>query len=158
MEKLNVGSALILLPNYTNIDFKDADINCDIRKGLPFKDNEVEEILASHILEHLSFKELPKVLDEFYRVLAPGKLLHIRVPDILKSMKAFIENKDGKRWKYWIKEIYGGQWGEGEFHKNCFTKDRLIEMICYIGFEVQEILPPRKISKTEINIKFKKIK
>ena len=157
MIKINCGCALELLPNYTNIDLKGADINIDIREGLPFKDNEVEEILASHILEHFSFEELPKILDEFYRVLAPGKLLHIRVPDILKSMQNFIDNKDGRRWKYWIKEIYGGQWGEGEFHKNGFTVDRIIYEVCARGFALQEQLPSRKISLTEINIKFKKL-
>jgi len=157
MIKINLGCALEKLPNYTNIDFKDADINCDIRKGLPFKDNEVEEILASHILEHFSYKELGDVLLECFRVLAPEKLLHVRVPNVIKSMRAFIANEDGKRWKYWIKEIYGGQWGEGEFHKQGFTAGRLIEIVQSYGFEVQEILPPRKISLTEINIKFKKL-
>ena len=162
MLKLNAGCAVVYENGYTNIDLHclEADLKADVREPLPYKDNSVDEILASHLLEHFKFRELPKVLQNFHRVLKQNGVLHIRVPDLLKVLQNFIDNKDGKRWSWTIKEIYGGQWNDGECHHNGFTEDRLIDILKHFGFEVKEILEPRKQNETEniteINIVFKK--
>lgn len=54
------------------------DVVCDITKKLPFKDNSVDEIFISHVLEHT--REPVKVLKEFYRVCKNNALIEIRVP------------------------------------------------------------------------------
>ena len=45
---------------------------------LPFEDNSIEEIRASHIIEHL--KEPLDFLKECYRIMKPGAIIVIRVP------------------------------------------------------------------------------
>lgn len=54
------------------------DIVCDITKGLPIKDNVVDEIYCSYILEHV--RDLETLMSEFYIVLKSGGLLRIWVP------------------------------------------------------------------------------
>ena len=44
----------------------------------PFPDNCAEEILMDNVLEHLD--DIPKVMKELYRILAPGGRLRIWVP------------------------------------------------------------------------------
>jgi len=54
------------------------DIVCDIEKGLPFKDESVNEIICIHVLEHV--ENLESVMKEFHRVLKPGGVIRIWVP------------------------------------------------------------------------------
>lgn len=54
----------------------------DLRKGIPYPDNSVEEIYISHVLEHFSKAEGRKLLEEIYRVLEPRGLVRISVPNL----------------------------------------------------------------------------
>lgn len=48
-----------------------------------FADGTFAEVYASHVLEHFDYvDELPRVLAEWHRVLAPGGVLRLSVPDI----------------------------------------------------------------------------
>lgn len=56
----------------------EADIICDLNKGIPFKDNTANEIYCSHFLEHC---EDPKfMLKEIHRVCVNGSKVLIKVP------------------------------------------------------------------------------
>lgn len=57
-------------------------IRHDLTKGLPYKDNEVDYIYSSHMLEHLSRKDAQFVLEEWYRVLKKGAILRLVLPDL----------------------------------------------------------------------------
>jgi SAM-dependent methyltransferase len=54
----------------------------DITKGLPFADNHFDGVYHSHVLEHLEPSDGEKLLDECYRVLRPGGVLRIVVPNL----------------------------------------------------------------------------
>ena len=54
----------------------------DITKGLPFRDNEFHAVYHSHVLEHLQPADGEKLLDECFRVLRPGGVLRIVVPNL----------------------------------------------------------------------------
>jgi glycosyltransferase involved in cell wall biosynthesis/predicted SAM-dependent methyltransferase/intein/homing endonuclease len=53
----------------------------DVRSGLPYPDDSVDIILASHFLEHLTREEGEKFLRECFRVLKPGGVIRLAVPD-----------------------------------------------------------------------------
>ena len=55
-------------------------------------------------------------------------------------------------------DIYGGQWNEGEYHKNGFTPKRLYAIMNGCGFEINNVLLPRDICPDEINVIFQKSK
>jgi len=59
-------------------------IDCDLSKGIPFGENEVDGIFASHFLEHLTPQEGVQFLRECHRVLKVGGILRISVPDATK--------------------------------------------------------------------------
>lgn len=59
--------------------YQHADMGFDLGKfPYPFPDNSVDEILASHILEHLP--DTVAALDEWWRIVKPGGKIVIRVP------------------------------------------------------------------------------
>lgn len=54
------------------------DVVCDINQGLPFKDNEIDEVYSRHTLEHVD--DIFFVMKEIYRILKPTGNLIIKVP------------------------------------------------------------------------------
>ena len=65
----------------------------DVRKPLPFKDNSFKYIYASHLLEHLYFEEAMNLLKECLRVLKPGGILRVMVPNLQEIIGRYMENK-----------------------------------------------------------------
>lgn len=57
---------------------KGVDTAADLEEGLPFKDESVDLLYASHVLEHI--KAFPALMRECYRVLKPRGLLALKVP------------------------------------------------------------------------------
>ena len=95
--KLNLGCGGTKLEGWVNIDRNpgyEPDVIADVRQ-LPFSDGEVEEIFASHILEHFGYEE--NVLGEWSRVLCPGGRITVIVPDVESVYAAWEENL---RWPF----------------------------------------------------------
>ena len=53
----------------------------DLRNPLPLGDNTVSSYQAEDVFEHIEYRLLPPVFDEIYRVLQPGALFRLSVPD-----------------------------------------------------------------------------
>jgi SAM-dependent methyltransferase len=54
----------------------------DLRKPLPFPDNSFCAVYGSHVLEHLYLEQAKRLLKECLRVLQPGGVLRLVVPDL----------------------------------------------------------------------------
>ena len=84
--KLNLGSGSKLLDNYTNVD-KYEYFNPDVVHDLehfpyPFNDDSVDEILLSHVLEHIGQSPdiFLKIIKELYRICHNNSSIKIIVP------------------------------------------------------------------------------
>ena len=71
-------------PERVNLDAEFNYKNYDLNNRLDFPDNHADGILASHFLEHLTLQECLKLLKECKRVLKPGGVLRISIPDAKK--------------------------------------------------------------------------
>lgn len=70
-------------PEWTSVDvrkFEGVDVVADLTKRWPWEDNTVEEVNASHVLEHFDAIERVHFLNELYRVLKPGGKATIITP------------------------------------------------------------------------------
>ena len=62
---------------------------------LALPDNSVDELRASHILEHFSHRGTQQVLKEWVRVLKPGGLMRIAVPDLETIARMYLAGEPG---------------------------------------------------------------
>ncbi len=66
---------------------------CDVTRGLPFQEGEAAVVYASHVLEHLTRRHAQNFVREAYRVLAPGGVLRLVVPDLERLARLYLEHK-----------------------------------------------------------------
>ena len=123
--KLHLGCGSKLVPGWLNADkFKaDADIYLNLTSRFPFPDATFSAVYSEHTLEHIPTDHVRHVLAECHRILKPGGLLRLTIPDLeiyaakyAAGDRAFFEpiiskyaekmEKDRK--KYWLVRSPGG--------------------------------------------------
>ena len=126
--KLNLGCEKKHKEGYINIDIQEpCDLKHDLRNPLAFDDNSVDEIFTEgNFICLFSREEWRELKREMARVLKPGGKLEIIFLDFEYILKAFLDDKDGKRWSWWWMTIFSGQENEYDFSKNGFTYDKLV--------------------------------
>jgi predicted SAM-dependent methyltransferase len=63
----------------------------DLRKGLPFAGSSIHYVYTSHSLEHLSAVEARELIKEIARILKPGGIARIVVPDLAVGARRYLE-------------------------------------------------------------------
>tara|TARA_Y100000593_G_scaffold80715_1_gene150733 strand:- start:683 stop:1222 length:540 start_codon:yes stop_codon:yes gene_type:complete len=72
--------------DYPHLDSKDIF-------NLPYEDNSVDLIYASHVIEYFNREEVKGVLNEWIRVLKPGGKLRLAVPNFEELSILYLDNK-----------------------------------------------------------------
>ena len=89
--KLDFGAGRNPQPGFSSVDLyaPDADIKLDLFKfPFPWKDNTVDEIVASHFVEHIPQDKRWPFFAECWRILKPDAVMRIVVPS-WKSERAY---------------------------------------------------------------------
>jgi SAM-dependent methyltransferase len=84
----------------------------DIVRGLPVPDESAAAVFASHVLEHLTYKDCLKALANTYRVLKPGGVFRLIVPDLASRAGRYLErlgDKDASAASKFLEECYLGR-------------------------------------------------
>jgi len=92
---LNVGCGQRFHNAWTNIDLESTDPSVqqyDITKGLPFEDQQYDAVYHSHVLEHLDPADGDRLLADCFRVLKPGGVLRIVIPNLEQIATLYLEN------------------------------------------------------------------
>lgn len=91
---VNVGCGPKYVAGMINVDgniFAKKDLWLDVTFGLPFPDNSLRGIYASHFLEHFVGEKVRKILSEFYRTLKHGGAVRLVVPSLEYAIRAYQE-------------------------------------------------------------------
>jgi predicted SAM-dependent methyltransferase len=64
----------------------------DLSKGIPFPNNSVDVVYHSHVLEHLDRDVARTFLVEIHRVLRPGGIVRVVVPDFERYAKEYVDH------------------------------------------------------------------
>ena len=125
--KLNIGAGDVRVDGWTPIDRKLGT------EAFPLKypDNSVDVVRASHVLEHLTFKDAQSALKEWVRVLKPGGKLQVAVPSIDKLHLVDADER--------VFVLMGGQKDADDIHRSAWDHNRLHAHLEHFGLtEIKE--------------------
>ena len=133
---------------------------------LDFPADTFDEVMMSHILEHLSMEEGNHALIEAHRVLKPGGFVTVCLPDLAKACEMYPsvaydpDGRDNSEWFYVMGMIYGttGKDGEGQFHHCGYDRRFLKARFKQREFTKVEEVPSPAYHKQEFNFCLKAYK
>jgi predicted SAM-dependent methyltransferase len=114
------------------------DLCCDILDGIPLEDNTIDYISSQHALQDLKIYDQVKALTELHRVLKPGGVLRVSLPDLDLAIDAYRNQKS----QYFV--VYDWKTISGNFitqllwynhTQTLFTYDFAEELFCKAGFK-----------------------
>lgn len=84
MKKIYLGAGKDRKQGYVHVDrerFVGIDVVCDITKGLPFEEGEIDFVYSQDFMEHLPPESKIPVINEIYRVLKNGGQMEHYIPN-----------------------------------------------------------------------------
>jgi predicted SAM-dependent methyltransferase len=135
--KLNLGSGYTHVPGFKRVDIDkkcEPDYLYDIRDLSQILSNSVEEIYTAHTIEHILLIELFPTIRGFCRILIPGGLITIIVPDSKTASEDWVNGKIKP--DYFEKIMLGAQPNATPYmsHKQIFWPGKLARFLNIAGF------------------------
>ncbi len=166
---LNLGCGSIFSSEWNNLDLyhsKDV-VYHDLNRGIPYADNTFDAVYSSHVLEHFSREKGGFLIKEIFRVLKPGGLVRLVLPDLEGITKEYLKNLENyhkepieQNWQryYWsLLELYDQTTRKvsgGEMLKTLRQGDVGWEYIASrVGDEFYDFYPWNKQKLNKIRIK-----
>ena len=98
MRRLNWGCGTMPAPGWINADLLEGpgiEISGDIRDGLPLACDSLQYIASIQALQDLPYLDVVPTLRELRRVLTPGGVLRLGLPDLDRGVAAYLRNDAG---------------------------------------------------------------
>ena len=113
--------------DYPHLDSKDI-IN------LPYEDNSIDLIYASHVIEYFDREEIPNILNKWKSKLKPGGTLRLAVPNFHTMAKLYIEDKISLN--NFLGPLYGKMKMDNSiiYHKTTYDYKELKDILDKCGF------------------------
>ena len=136
-EKLHLGCGVKNLPGWFHVDaldYEHVDHKGPVDDLAFIPDGQVGLIYACHVLEHFGRKETVRVLTEWRRVLRPGGVLRLAVPDYEACAKLYLSGVLDRGLEDVRGLMIGGQRDQYDFHGNVFDTADLTRFLKEAGF------------------------
>ena len=91
---LNLGCGERFHPDWINIDLtsgRSGVIAHDLERGIPFQSKSADAVYLAAVFEHIRRNDAANFLREIYRVLKPGGIVRVGVPDLEKICRIYLE-------------------------------------------------------------------
>jgi GT2 family glycosyltransferase/ADP-heptose:LPS heptosyltransferase/predicted SAM-dependent methyltransferase len=153
--RCEIGSGMNPQPGYLHLDVMahapSLDILHDVSQPFPLLEGTVAEILANHVVEHVSWRDLPKLVADLHRVVVPGGRVFIRTPNLRFIAERFLsgeitpehpDDEGAMRDGYgrltpglWANiKLFSGQDYPSNYHYNCMDPQDLADLFSRCGF------------------------
>ena len=114
----------------------DVDFIGDITDLGQFEDNSIEEIYASHVVEHVAQKKVETTLKGIHRVLKESGKFYVSVPDMDILCKIYLDPKAPPKVKFHtMRMMFGGQVDDFDFHYFGWNFQFMNEFLLKAGFK-----------------------
>lgn len=136
--KLHLGCGGKYIPGFEHIDsthYRHLAHCADVSKLTMYADESVGLIYASHVLEHFGRHEYKHVLKEWHRVLCPGGVLRLAVPDFSAVAALYYEQGLLDGLSGLVGLVSGGQRDASDYHKMIFDERLLGQALQEVGFK-----------------------
>jgi predicted SAM-dependent methyltransferase len=91
---VDLGCGRVWHPAWLNYDLRPRAPQVrklDLRRPLPLADRHADAVYHSHVLEHLPRATADRLLRECHRVLKPGGILRVAVPDLEDNARSYLQ-------------------------------------------------------------------
>ncbi|MFI7633002.1 class I SAM-dependent methyltransferase [Nonomuraea sp. NPDC049400] len=135
--ELHLGCGPRHIPGFLHIDaiaYPHVDRVGPVEDLSCFDTGSVDSIYASHVLEHFGRHDYLDVLAEWFRVLRPGGILRIGVPDFQAIAEEYVFGRLTNGLRDLVGLCVGGQHDRHDYHKMIFDEDTLEEALAHVGF------------------------
>lgn len=142
--KINIGNGPFRHAGWINVDcrisLQSDDVICDLRRKWPLGSGSAKYIFSEHVFEHFGYPdEIGHVLSECYRVLKPGGVLRVIVPNADRYLRAYADNDEE-----FVRKVGGDSatsislvntmMRENGFHRYAYNFDELEKVLKQAGF------------------------
>jgi SAM-dependent methyltransferase len=131
--RLHVGCGMVNAAEFVNIDLIDAP-HVHVQRAIDdlslFADGCADLVYASHCLEHFGYRHTRSVLQEWVRVLGPGGVLRVAVPDFAVMAQAYAAGAPLPDIQGFL---LGGQDYRLNFHAAVFDEPLLRDLLLGVG-------------------------
>lgn len=121
-------------------------------EGLPYDADQFDLVYASHVLEHIPWFNTARALADVHRILKPGGVFEVWVPDFAYLIRCYLRRECGDDWRkfnddsdpmVWLNGrlfTYGGPDGLGDpnWHRAVFDERSLQDHLYNAGFKLIE--------------------
>jgi predicted SAM-dependent methyltransferase len=106
--KIHLGCGMRIFPGWINVDGDPnpgVDLVWDLRRQLPFPGESAQFVYCEHTFEHIPRRHALTFLRECFRILEPGGLIRLGMPDAELYLRAYADGDNEffdylrKRWK-----------------------------------------------------------
>ena len=104
----------------------------DLTDKIPLTDNSIDIVFSSHFLEHLTKTKGEQFLNDIYRIMKPGGLVRILVPDLDLAIQKFNQGKINETLDLFF---YTSEEADFSAHKYNYTFGSLKTKLEDIGFK-----------------------
>lgn len=166
---LACGRVYVADSNWINLDFvstSPAVKQANLLSKLPFNDSSVDFLYSSHFLEHVPRRLVQPFLSECYRVLKPGGVIRLVVPDLEEICKSYLfyrENNEHTKADFLVLELLdqcvrSNRGGElSLYYKSLATLDPDCSDALFVHTRTGHLISPSPPSKKSLSTNISRI-
>ena len=102
---------------------------------LKYTDGTVDEIMLVQVFEHFTRKEGRELLNKWYKLLKPGGILHLDVPDLDRTVAGYYHSRTQRDKDWYARLLYGSQKDNFGLHHWMYSPRSLEELLIIVGFK-----------------------